>query len=126
MPSRTKIAVASLGLVASAMLLGACMSSEPSGDVGKGPADGPAMKVIAQDDVFLPDELSAKAGSELVVEIHNEGDDPHEFAIEELDLSTGTIEPGDVAHARFVVPAGSTKFTCTYHGGMDGLIEAKG
>lgn len=122
MRSRTKIVVASLAMVT---LLGACMSSEPSGDVGKGPADGPAAKIVAEDNVFLPDTLSAKGGSELVVEIHNKGNDPHEFAIEELGLSTGTIAPGEIAHARFVVPDKTTTFACTYHRGMDGRIDAK-
>ncbi len=114
-------------MLAAGIALGACMpSSEPKGDVGSGPAEGPAIEIIAVDDKFTPDDLSFDAGDEVTVEISNEGDTAHEFTIEALDLSTGTISPGKVANATFVVPEGTTAFVCTYHGGMRGEIVGEG
>jgi len=119
-----KITLGTIALVlAAGLALGACMpSSEPRGDVGSGPAEGPAIEIIAVDDKFTPDDLSFDTGDEVTVEIANEGDSAHEFTIEELDLSTGTISPGEVAYATFVVPEGTTEFVCTYHGGMRGEV----
>lgn len=110
-------------IVVAGLLLGACMSSDPSGDVGSGPADGDAIELIAADNRFLPTTIEAKAGDEITVEVENTGDSPHEFQIEELDLNTGTIEPGRTAHATLTVPDGTTEFACAYHDGMKGRIE---
>jgi plastocyanin len=122
-----KITIGTIALVlAAGVALGACMpSSEPKGDVGSGPADGPAIEIIAVDDKFTPDDLSFDTGDEITVEVANEGDSAHEFTIEELDLSTGTISPGKVAHATFVVPDGTTQFVCTYHSGMRGEVVGR-
>ncbi len=105
------------------VILGSCMRSDPSGDVGSGPANGDAVDVFATDDSFHPATIEAVAGQEITVEIENTGDSAHEFKIDPLGVNTGTIEPGETAHATFVVPEGSTEFVCSYHGGMDGRIE---
>lgn len=111
-------------IVVAALALGACRpSSEPAGDVGLGAVEDPTFSLLALDDFFHDRTLSAEAGEEIVIQIRNEGDSPHEFAIPELSLSTGTIEPGDVAHARFEVPRDGVEFECSYHGGMRGRIE---
>lgn len=111
-------------IVGAGLLLGACRpSSEPSGDVGSGAVADPTFSLIALDDFFHDRTLNAKAGEEIIVQIRNEGDSPHEFAIPALDLSTGTIDPGDVAHARFEMPRDGVEFECRYHDGMRGRIE---
>jgi len=122
-----KITIGTVALIlAAGITLGACMpSSEPRGDVGSGPADGAAIEIIAVDSKFTPDDLSFDTGDEINVEVANEGDSAHEFTIEELDISTGTISPGKVAHATFVVPEGTTAFVCTYHAGMRGEIVGR-
>jgi plastocyanin len=127
MRSNTRAVLGIIAIVAAAgLLLGACtQSSEPKGDVGSGPAEGRATDVIALDNRFSPEELTFETGDEVTIEVINDGDSNHEFAIESLDLTTGTIEPGKTAHATFVVPEGSTEFACTYHGGMDGEIVAE-
>jgi plastocyanin len=105
--------------------LGACNpESEPSGDVGTGPAEGEVVSVIAEDTFFEPESLDLTAGETVTVEITNEGSIVHDFSIEELDLNTGTIEPGAVVTATFEVPEGTTKFECTFHHQMEGTIEA--
>ncbi|MGH3440476.1 MAG: cupredoxin domain-containing protein, partial [Nitriliruptorales bacterium] len=57
------------------------------------------------------------------VEVRNDGGTPHNFVIEDLDLSTGTIEPGEVVTATFEAPDGPIRFVCTFHPGMDGEIR---
>lgn len=107
-----------------AALLAACgPSSEPSGEVGTGPGGAGAVKIVARDTFFEPESLEVTAGDEITVEVTNNGDTTHDFAIGELDLNTGTIEPGTTKTATFKVPAGTTKFACTYHRGMEGTIE---
>jgi plastocyanin len=108
-----------------AALLAACgPSSEPLGEVGTGPGGAGAVKIVARDTFFEPESLELTAGEEITVEVTNNGDTAHDFAIEELDLNTGTIEPGTTKTTTFKVPAGTTKFACTYHSGMEGTIEA--
>jgi plastocyanin len=128
MRNKTKVVLGIIALVVAAgLLLGACQqSSEPKGDVGRGPVSGRATDVIALDNRFSPEELTFKEGDEVTVEVINDGDSHHEFAIESLDLTTGTIAPGTSAHATFVVPEGTTEFSCTYHGGMNGEIVGQG
>ena len=58
----------------------------------------------------VPDDLSLKAGTEVDVEVRNEGSDGHNFTIDELDLSTGTVEPGQVVTATFTVPNGTMEY----------------
>ena len=94
--------------------LTAC-ARERSGDVHQGAAGSDAVEVVVQDDAFVPDDLSLKAGTEVDVEVRNEGSDGHNFSIDELDLSTGTVEPGQVVTANFVVPNGTTEYLCTFH-----------
>ena len=95
---------------------------ERSGDVHEGPAGSDAVEVVLQDDAFVPDGLRLEAGTEVDVEVRNEGSNEHNFTIDALDLSSGTIEPGHVMTATLVVPNGTTEYHCTFHPGMRGQI----
>jgi len=117
--SRTSVVVLVVTLVA----LTGC-ARERSGDVHEGSAGSDAVAVVQQDDAFQPEALHLEAGTEVDVEVRNEGSNDHNFAIDALDLSTGTIEPGQVMTATFVVPNGTTEFHCTFHPGMGGEILA--
>ncbi|HEX2054211.1 MAG TPA: cupredoxin domain-containing protein [Actinomycetota bacterium] len=109
--------------LAGALLLGACGGSvEASGDVTKGPAGGDAVKLVAEDNEFRPSTLRAKAGEEITVEVTNRGDAAHNFVVGDMDLSTGTIEPGGVATATFEMPGAKTEFVCSFHPGMKGEL----
>lgn len=119
----TRWIVVPVAVVAGGFLLGACQTSEPSGDVGYGPAPGGAEEILATDDRFNTPVIEADAGDALVVEVTNVGDANHEFSIPDAGLTTGTIEPGDSAWARFEVPRGTTTFVCSYHGDMEGVIK---
>jgi plastocyanin len=107
-----------------ALLVAGCSGAEPSGDVQEGPGGPDATRIVADDAFFEPETLELETGTEATVEVTNEGGAPHDFTIEELDLSSGTIEPGSVVTARFTVPEGETPFECTIHSGMEGVITA--
>jgi plastocyanin len=116
---RAVITVTALGVA-----LAACNNSDPVGNVAAGPATGDAAKIEAVDgNRFTPTTLKLPAGEAVTIEITNTDDRAHDFAIEAADLNTGTIEAGAVATATFTVPEGTTKFACTFHGGMTGTIE---
>lgn len=107
-----------------ALALAACGgSSDPAGNVSSGPAGADAIVVVADDTAFKPDHLEAAAGEEITIEVRNEDDIAHDFAIEELDLNTGTIEPGDVASATIEAGDGEMEFVCTFHPEMKGTIQ---
>lgn len=115
--SRTSVIVLVLALVA----LTAC-SRERSGDVRDGEAGEDAVEIALRDDEFAPDVLELEAGTDETVEVRNDGSSGHNFTIDSLDLSTGTVEPGQVVTATFEVPEGTTGYHCTFHPGMDGGI----
>jgi plastocyanin len=74
---------------------------------------------------FEPSTLRVKTGEEITVEVSNEDDTAHDFAIESLDLNTGTIEAGEVSTATLTVPKGGQEFVCTFHPEMKGRLEPK-
>ena len=117
--SRTSVIV----LVVTVVALTGC-ARERSGDVHEGSAGSDAVEVVQDDDDFEPEALHLEAGTEVDVEVRNEGSNDHNFTIDALDLSTGTIEPGRVMTATFVVPNGTTEYRCTFHPGMRGEIVA--
>lgn len=118
--SRTPVVILA---VAALMVLGGC-ARERSGEVREGRAGADAIEVELQDDDFSPDVLHLEAGTEVQVEVRNEGSSGHNFTIDALDLSTGTVEPGQVVTATFEVPNGTTGYRCTFHPGMNGEILA--
>jgi len=111
--------VAVLGLVA-------CNSSDPTGDVARGASsDGDAIHVAMDDGAFDPETLRLTAGDEVTVEVTNDDSTAHDFAIESLDLNTGTVDSGEVANATFMVPEEGVEFVCTFHPDMTGRIDVK-
>jgi plastocyanin len=42
---------------------------------------------------------------------------------DDLDLSTGTLDPGEVVTATFTVPTSAVTFYCSFHPGMDGELR---
>jgi plastocyanin len=117
---RASVVVISLTLIA----LAGC-SRERSGDVHEGARGAGAVQVVTHDDEFAPGTLHLEAGTEVQVEVRNEGSQGHNFTIDSLNLSTGTVEPGNVVTATFTVPNGTTEYHCTFHPGMSGEIVAR-
>lgn len=123
-PRRYILGVA--GLLA-ALTIAACGGpTSASGDVRPGAAEGEAVEVIALDNEFEPSVLELEAGTEVTIEVDNQGQVPHNLVIDEIGLSTGTLDAGDVATATFVVPDGSVTFFCSFHPGMKGELRPVG
>jgi plastocyanin len=99
-------------------------SRERSGEVITGPGGPDAIDVATEDSRFVPESLELEAGAEVEIEIRNDGAAQHNFVIDDLNLSTGTLSSGDVVTATLTVPDGTTAFHCTFHPGMDGEIVA--
>jgi plastocyanin len=78
---------------------------------------------VIDDMAFVPDVLQLEPGQEVTVEVSNEDSIPHDFVVESVDVSAGTIEPGGAATATFTVPPSDTTFVCTIHPDMTGRIE---
>lgn len=125
---RTPLGVRLLAVAGVALLgLAACNSSEPQGDVAMGgSSDDDAIQIAMVDDqAFDPGTLKLNAGEEVTVEVTNDDSTAHDFAIESLDLTTGTVEADEVATATFTVPDEGVEFVCTFHSDMTGRIEVK-
>ncbi|HEX2240696.1 MAG TPA: cupredoxin domain-containing protein [Actinomycetota bacterium] len=110
------------------LLLAACAGEdEPAGSDTPADTEGGepgALSVSAVDNSFEPASLSAPSGSEVTVEVTNDGSNPHTFTIDDL-ADTSTIAAGETASASFTMPDESVTFYCTIHGedAMSGTIE---
>ncbi|MEX2588132.1 MAG: cupredoxin domain-containing protein [Actinomycetota bacterium] len=110
-------------IITAAVLLGACGPSlEAAGNIQQGPASTDSIPVEMQDNVFLPEEVRAKPGEEVALEITNAGRTVHNLVIEDLGISSGLIEAGEVVTATFTMPESKTEFVCTLHRGMVGEL----
>lgn len=119
MTPRSLLVLPALALLAAGCGLG---PREASGTIATGPTDGDAIAIRATDNAFGPDEVEAAPGTEVTVEVANDGDTPHNLVIDEIDLSTGTLDPGEVVTATFTVPDEPVEFVCTFHPGMTGRL----
>ena len=118
--SNLVLATAPLAVLA---LVACSPSSEAKGDVGVGKAATASAEITTEHGSFDPETIELPAGEEVTVQITNEDDHPHDFAIETLDINTGTIESGETAYATFVMPDQPLEFVCTFHSGMKGRAE---
>lgn len=115
-------------LATTVLLLAACggddapTAGEDNEDTGSGGAA--TLEVSAVDNSFEPASLSAAAGEEVTVEVTNDGENPHTFTIDDLEVDTSTIQPGVSATATFTMPETAVTFYCAIHGQrMSGTID---
>ena len=110
--------------VLAVLALVACTpSSEAKGNVGRGDAREPSVEITMDDGSFDPETIQLPAGEEVTIQLTNEDGMAHDFAIETLDINTGTVESRESAYATFVMPDQPVEFVCTFHSGMEGRIE---
>lgn len=113
--------------LAATILLGACGPSlEAAGDIQQGSPSTDSIPVEMQDNVFLPEEVRAKPGEEVALEIINTGRTVHNLVIDDLETSSGLVEAGEVVTATIVMPESETEFVCTLHRGMTGRLVPEG
>lgn len=96
-----------------------------AGEETGGGAESVTLEVTAVDNSFEPSTLSAPAGSEVTVELTNEGNNPHTFTIDDPDVDTGSVDGGDSATVTFTMPDSPVTFYCAIHGEdtMSGTLE---
>lgn len=117
-------------LATTVLLLAACGGDDTptTGDGGDdaGGEEAVALEVSAVDNSFEPSSLSAPAGSEVTIDITNDGENPHTLTIDDPEVDTSTIEAGQSATVTFTMPDSSIEFYCAIHGAnaMAGTIEA--
>lgn len=109
---------------AAAVALAACGIGPvaASGDVASGEADDADVTITMTDNAFAPDEAVVAPGESITLQVVNDGDAAHNLVIEDLDVSTGTVQPGAAAHATVTVPDGGVDFQCTFHPDMTGRV----
>ena len=101
---------------------------------GDGDAGPPvaSIDVVAGDDFFDPDELTAPAGRVEFI-VANRGEDPHTFVIEGIGFKLRVFEPGELDSGTVRLDPGAVAFYCDIEGhreaGMEGVLiveEAEG
>lgn len=113
-----------LAAMVAVLVIAACGGpTAASGDVKLGEAEGDAIEVVAVDNEFEPALLELEPGTQVTIEVENQGEQPHNLVIDEIELSTGTLGRGEVASATFVVPDAPVTFYCSFHPGMNGRIQ---
>ncbi|MDP9181671.1 MAG: cupredoxin domain-containing protein [Actinomycetota bacterium] len=76
---------------------------------------------------FVPNVIDAKAGS-LTMTVKNAGDVPHNLVFDDSSLGkTGTVKGRGTATLTVrLAKAGTYRFVCTFHSGMDGKVVVTG
>jgi plastocyanin len=113
-------------LTVSILALSACGGSEDTTDSeqsdGSGGAGSAELTVVAQDFQFSPTELNVEAGADVTIEFTNEGDAPHTFTAEDIDVDE-SLDPGGSTMIEFTAGEAATiEWHCTIHTSMTGTI----
>ena len=116
------IATITVAVIAALALAGCGRAAPASVHVRTGPASGDAVRVAARDNAFSPETIAVEPGSETTVEVRNEGEAAHNLVIEELGVSSGTIQPGQTVTMTFQAPVETLTYVCTFHRGMTGKL----
>jgi plastocyanin len=134
--SRRLLALSAVAL----LVLGACGGDDTGGSDNSGATeDGAAedggdaasggsstLEVTATDFQFSPTELSVEPDSEVTLTFSNEGQAPHTFTAEDLDVDVH-LDPGASEEITFTAPPnGSIEWVCTIHPSMTGTIAVGG
>lgn len=88
---------------------------------GAGPAHAETITIEADDNEFIPDEVTAQVGDTIVFE--NVGSAPHIAVASDGSFDTGNLNAGDSAEVT-VEEEGTIEYVCSYHValGMEGTI----
>ena len=127
----------SLAAAAALLLLAGCGGSDKPGTSGlkvtgtvtaSGAPSAQTVRLGMTDSLtFSPNVVKAAVGS-LALTVENAGQIPHNLVFSDASLGkTGTVKGH--ATATLTVPltkAGTFRFTCTFHSGMDGKIVVTG
>jgi plastocyanin len=85
---------------------------------------GDTLELELDDFYFGPTFVQAQTGATVTVTLNNEGDAPHTFTIDDLDIDE-EVAPGDSTDVEVTLPdEGATMFYCRFHvsQGMQGAF----
>jgi plastocyanin len=121
-----------LSLIA-AMLMVACGGDEEAdySDDGRGGTPSDTTQTVAlttSDFSFAPTELSGKTGEPMELRLTNDGNAPHTFTIDELDVDTEVAAGEETTISFTLSAAGDFSYYCRFHRdqGMEGDITVSG
>jgi uncharacterized cupredoxin-like copper-binding protein len=84
--------------------------------------------IVSQDIFFDPDEVTIAADTDVTFSLPNEGAAPHNFSIDELEISLDQA-PGEEHEVVINAPAGEYEFYCNVPGhreaGMVGTLTVE-
>jgi plastocyanin len=84
-----------------------------------------SIDVVAGDDFFDPDQLTAPSGRVEFI-LANRGEDPHTFVIEGIGFKLRAFEPGEIDSGTVRLDPGTIAFYCDIEGhreaGMEGVL----
>jgi plastocyanin len=125
---RRWLPVLSVPILALALILAAACGGSGTKETATGggqPSASPVKASMTIDDSFFdPKELTAKAGQPLTVELQNNGNAPHTFTIDALNIEE-TLDPGQKATVTLTPKQdGTMQFYCRFHRsqGMEGTL----
>lgn len=125
-------------LVATVFIVTACSSGSSTSSPGGGSSNSSSQseapanvqgksstKMAAENFFFSPSTLDGAAGQKLTITLDNEGTVPHNFSIDDQNISV-TLQPGTSQDIEVTFPqSGSVQFYCAFHqsSGMVGQLE---
>jgi uncharacterized cupredoxin-like copper-binding protein len=123
-----KLPLAVVWMTLAVLLLIGCGIGDGGGTPG---SDDGSIQVTMKDTMtFEPSAITVKAGHDVTIDLRNGGSIPHNFSIEQLDVSQ-TLEPGESANVTFSAPLspGQYRIVCDEPGheeaGMVGTLTVE-
>jgi len=120
---------ASPGGVAPGTAVGLVPCGTPIGTPAGGGQAQTAPTVEMVDINFNPKELTIPAGTDVQVTLKNDGALPHNFNIDELNIHSGDVQPGQTMAVTVNAQPGSYTYYCNIPGhreaGMEGTLTVK-
>ncbi|MGD9711597.1 MAG: cupredoxin domain-containing protein [Thermomicrobiales bacterium] len=102
------------------------VAEEPAAAPAEGASD--AVEIVSLDIYFDPSEVTIPADTDVTFQLRNDGAAPHNFSIDELDISIDQA-PGEAHEIVINSPAGTYEFYCNVPGhreaGMVGTLTVE-
>jgi uncharacterized membrane protein/plastocyanin len=121
--ARISIKRVSLAALAAVALVGCSSNSASLSDASTTAGAEERIVVVMEDASFKTEEITLTEGRKTTIEVVNNDSMPHDFAIDSLDLNSGTVEPGQTVVMPVVATRDASEFVCTFHSGMKGRIN---
>ena len=115
---------------------GSTASEQASSGTSAAATASGTLEIVATDEAgqfrFSPDRIEVAPGQQVTVRVVNRGASAHDFAVPDLGVETGLIDPGQEKTVTFTAPSkpGEYRFICTVPGheqlGMHGVLAVRG